>query len=264
MRFKDQMILVTGAASGIGRALCELLGAEGASLALIDRNGDRLQALENSLGGAGVRCAAAVADVRIRVQVREAVHNLVARLGPVDVMIASAGVCCLSGVDDLRVEKLEEIVQVNFLGVVYALDAVLPAMLRRGKGQVVGIASLAAYGGLPFESAYCASKTALASYLESLRPQLRRRGIAVTTIFPGFVQTPLLQDLAATAGDSAFSGVVQVELAARTIAKAIWRRRRVCCFPRSTTWLMSLARLLPPRLYDRVMTRLAKRYTLPY
>ena len=152
MRFKHRMILVTGAASGIGRALCELLGAEGASLALIDRNADGLQALEKSLGGAGVRCAAAVADVRIRAQVREAVDNLAARLGPVDILIASAGLCCLSGVDDLRVEKLEEIVQVNFLGVVYALDAVLPAMLRRGNGQVVGIASLAAYGGLPFET----------------------------------------------------------------------------------------------------------------
>jgi short-subunit dehydrogenase len=264
MRFKNRMILVTGAASGIGRALCELLGAEGASLALLDRNADGLQVLEKSLGGAGIRCAAAVADVRMRAQVHAAVDNLVARLGPVDILIASAGLCCLSGVDDLRVDKLEEIVQVNFLGVVYALDAVLPAMLRRGNGQVVGIASLAAYGGLPFESAYCASKAALASYLESLRPQLRRRGIAVTTIFPGFVQTPLLQDLTATAGDSAFSGVVQVETAARTIATAIWRRRRVCCFPRSTTWLMSVARYLPPRVYDWVMTRLAKRYALPY
>ena len=78
------------------------------------------------------------------------------------------------------------------------------------------------------------------------------------------MQTPLLQDLTATAGDSAFSGVVKVESAARTIATAIWRRRRVCCFPRSTTWLMSVARYLPPRVYDWVMTRLAKRYALPY
>jgi short-subunit dehydrogenase len=202
--------------------------------------------------------------VRNRAEVRAAVDNLVACLGPVDILIASAGLCCLSGVEDLRVDKLEEIIQVNFLGVVYTLDAVLPAMLGRGSGHIVGIASLAAYGGLPFESAYCASKAALASYLESLRPQLRRRGIAVTTIFPGFVQTPLLEDLTATAGKSAFSGVVDVEQAARTIASAIWRRRLICCFPKSTTLLMSVARYLPPRVYDWVMTRLARRYALPY
>ena len=264
MRFKDRMILVTGAAGGIGRALCELLGAEGASLALIDWNTDGLRTLAESLGGAGVRCASAVADVRSRAQVRAAVDNLDARLGSVDTLIASAGLCCLSGVEDLRVDKLEEIVQVNFLGVVYALDAVLPAMLRRGHGQVVGIASLAAYGGLPFESAYCASKAALASYLESLRPPLRRRGIAVTTIFPGFVQTPLLENLTATAGKAAFGGVVDAKLAAGTIATAIWRRRPVCCFPSSTAWLMTVARYLPPRVYDWVMTRLATRYSLPY
>lgn len=264
MRFKDRMILVTGAASGIGRALCERLGNEGACLALVDWNAEGLHKLEKSLDSAGVRCAAAVADVRNRAQVRAVVDNLVARLGPVDILIASAGLCCLSGIEDLRVDKLEEIVQVNFLGVVYTLDAVLPAMLQRGSGHIVGIASLAAYGGLPFESAYCASKAALASYIESLRPQLRRRGIAVTTIFPGFVQTPLLEDLTATVGKAAFSGVVDVEMAAATIATAIWRRRLICCFPKSTTWLMSVARYLPPRVYDWVMTRLARRYALPY
>ena len=264
MRFKESVILVTGAASGIGRALCELLGAEGAFLGLVDRDAVGLQTLETALGAAGVRCATAVADVRSRTQVREAVDTLTARLGPVDVLIASAGLCGLSGVEDLRIDKLEEIIQVNFLGVVYTLDAVLPSMLRRQRGHIVGIASLAAFGGLPFESAYCASKAALALYLESLRPQLRRRGIAVTTIFPGFVQTPLLQDLTATVGDSAFSGVVQVKTAARTIANAIRRRRRVCCFPWSTTCLVTVARFLPPVIYDWVMTRLAKRYTLPY
>jgi short-subunit dehydrogenase len=264
MRFKDRVILITGAASGIGRALCDLLGVEGALLGLIDRDAAGLQVLESSLCATGVRCAAAVADVRSQMQVRQAVENLTARLGPVDILIASAGLCCLSGVDDLCIDKLEEIMQVNFLGVVYALEAVLPTMLQRRSGHIVGIASLAAFGGLPFESAYCASKAALASYLESLRPQLHRRGIAATTIFPGFVQTPLLQALTTTAGPSAFSGVVEVKTAARTIVTAIWRRRRVCCFPWSTTWLITLARFLPPIVYDWVMTRLAKRYTLPY
>ena len=100
------------------------------------------------------------------------------------------------------ISKLEEIIQVDFFGTIYAIEAVLPEMLSRASGQIVGIASLAAVRAIPFESAYCASKAALAIYLESLRPPLRRRGVRVTTIFPGFVRTPLLQNLLAESGAS--------------------------------------------------------------
>ncbi len=264
MPFKDRVVLVTGAASGMGRALCELMGAGGATLALVDRDAAGLKSLEISLAAAGIRCASAVADVRVRAQVKAAVDNVAGRLGSIDILVASAGICGLATVDDLRVEKLEEIVQVNFLGVVYTIEAVLPEMLRRKSGHLVGISSLAAFRGLPFEGAYCASKAALAAYLESLRPALRRRGIAVTTIFPGFVQTPLLADLVVTAGDNAFKGVVDVGTAARKIAAAVGRRRRVYCFPWTTSWLTHAALLLPPRAYDWVMTRFAARVPLPY
>jgi short-subunit dehydrogenase len=264
MRFQDRVILVTGAASGLGRALAELMGAEGGTLALLDRNEAGLKSLERSLQVAGVRCAVAIADVRYRAEVHAAVDDLVVRLGPINLLLASAGICALSGVDDLCVEKLEEIVQVNFLGVVYAIEAVLPAMLRRGSGHLVGISSLAASRGLPFEAAYCASKAALATYLESLRPQLRRRGVAVTTVFPGFVQTPLLRDLIVTAGANAFQGVVTVDVAARKIAHAVARRHRVSSFPWTTSWLTRAARWLPPRAYDWVMTRRARGVALPY
>ncbi len=264
MRFKDRVILITGAASGMGRALCRLMGAEGAILGLVDRNEAGLKELEQTLQAAGVRCAAAVADVRSREQVRAAVGEIVAHLGPIDVLIASAGICALSGIDDLHVEKLEEVIQVNFLGVVYTIEAVLPDMLQRKSGHIVGISSLAAFRGLPFEPAYCASKAALAVYLESLRPPLRRRGIAVTTIYPGFVQTPLLENLVVTAGDKAFRGVVGVEDAARKIAAAVSRRALVSCFPWTTNVLTRVALCLPPRVYDWVMTRLARRVPLKY
>ncbi len=82
--------------------------------------------------------------------------------------------------------------RVNLLGVVYAIEAVLPDMLARGSGQIVALSSLAGCRGMPFSAAYSASKAALANYLESLRPPLRRRGIAVTTVLPGFVRTPLM------------------------------------------------------------------------
>jgi short-subunit dehydrogenase len=264
MHFKDRIALVTGAAGGIGRALCFRLGREGAALGLVDRDAPGLTRLSGELEAAGVRCAAAVADVRSRDQVRAAIDAVAARLGPIDVLVAGAGISGVAVVDDLNVPQLEEMLQVNFLGVVYAIDAVLPEMLKRKQGQIVGIASLAAFRAIPFEGAYCASKAAVASYLEGLRPPLRRRGIAVTTIFPGFVRTPLLAGLMAATGTKAPPGTMEVEAAAGKIAAAIRRRCRIACFPWSTTWLAYAARCLPPAIYDWVMTRIASRIPLPY
>ena len=127
---------------------------------------------------------------------------LTAQLGPIDVLMPCAGICGFEVVDDLNVPRVENMLQINFLGVVYAIDAVLPSMLERRSGCIVGIASLAAVRAIPFEPTYCASKAALATYLEGLRPALRRRGVVVTTIYPGFVRTPLLDGLMA-AGQTA-------------------------------------------------------------
>jgi short-subunit dehydrogenase len=264
VQFKDRNVLLTGAAGGIGRALCPRLGRDGARLGLVDRNAAALDDLREQLKQAGVHAASAVADVRDRAAVQSAVAALSSELGPVDVLIAGAGLCGFSIVDDLKVSQLEEIIQVNFLGVVYSIEAVLPAMLERHSGQIVGIASLAAVRALPFESAYCASKAALATYLESLRPALRRRGVKVTTVFPGFIRTPLLENLLASSGAPAPPGVIEPDRAADIIVDAIRRERRVSCFPWSTSWLAHASRLLPARTYDRIMTRLAARVPLPY
>jgi NADP-dependent 3-hydroxy acid dehydrogenase YdfG len=145
----NNTVLITGAASGIGRSLSRRLSEQGASLALIDRDGGALDDLARELEMARVRFRVAVADVRDRPGLGQAVDALVRELGPIDILVASAGVCGISLVDDLKVEQVEEFFKVNFLGVVYAIDCVLPSMLLRKRGQIVGIASLAAIGGLP-------------------------------------------------------------------------------------------------------------------
>jgi short-subunit dehydrogenase len=264
VQFQDKVVVVTGAAGGIGRPLCIRAGREGARIGLIDRNEAALERLREELKAAGVRCASAAADVRDRAATRAAVDRLTADLGPVDVLVAGAGLCAFAVVDDLAVPQLEEILQVNFLGAVYAIEAVLPEMLRRGSGQIVGIASLAAVRAIPFEGAYCASKAAIATYLESLRPPLRRRGVLVTTVFPGFVRTPLLLNLLASSGAREPPGTIDADDAARRIADAIRHGRRVACFPWSTSRMAHLSRFLPPAIYDWVMTRMAARVPLPY
>jgi short-subunit dehydrogenase len=264
MDFRERVVLVTGAAGGIGRALCRQLGAAGARLGLIDRDEAGLERFRCELETAGARAAVAVADVRKREEVRSAVAALTERLGPVDVLIPCAGVCGFEVVDDLNVPQVENIFQINFLGVVYAIDAVLPSMLQRRSGRIVGIASLAAVRAIPFEPSYCASKAGLAAYLEGLRPALRRRGVLVTTIFPGFVQTPLLDGLMAAGQTSFPSAAIDADTCAAKIIAAVRRGKRVARFPWRTSWLVMLARFLPPLFYDRIMTRMAARINLPY
>jgi short-subunit dehydrogenase len=264
MDFRERVILVTGAASGIGRALCRQLGSAGARLGLVDRDEAGLERFRSELDTAGVRTAHAAADVRKQKEVRSAVAVLTERLGPVDVLIPCAGICGFEVVDDLNVPQVENMLQINFLGVVYAIDAVLPSMLHRRSGCIVGIASLAAVRAIPFELAYCASKAGLAAYLEGLRPALRRRGVVVTTIFPGFVQTPLLDGLMAAGQTKVPPGAIDADTCAGKIIAAVRRGKRVASFPWSTSWLVSLARFLPPLLYDRIMTRMAARIKLPY
>src|SRR5262249_60013547 len=104
---------------------------------------------------------------------------------------ANAGVGAPTVLEPLNSGQIEQMFRVNLLGVVYAVEAVLPEMLQRGRGHLAAVSSLAAYKGLPGEAAYCASKAGVNTYMEGLRIQLRDRGIAVSTLCPGFVTTPM-------------------------------------------------------------------------
>jgi short-subunit dehydrogenase len=251
MTFKDRVAVVTGAASGIGRALCLLLAREGARVGLVDRDQERLASLTGELLSDGVPCATATADVCDRQAVREAFASFTRQLGPADILVACAGITGVTLVDDLAVDQTEAILQANLLGVAYAIDAVLPGMLARKKGQIVALSSLAGCRGMPFSAAYSASKAALSAYLESLRPALRRRGIAVTTVLPGFVRTPLMMK----AGVQPPMPMMEPEEAARHILKAIRGRHRVYSFPWSTDLGIRFLRSLPAGIYDWMMAR---------
>ncbi|MGB6949933.1 MAG: SDR family NAD(P)-dependent oxidoreductase [Methyloceanibacter sp.] len=263
MRSSEQVILVTGAASGIGQELCRLFARNGARVGLIDRDEGKLEAFAHELRQAGVHCATATADVRQRDQVHNAVGRIAGALGPADILIPCAGICRASTVDDLDVSQLEEILQINFLGMVYTIEAVLPSMLERNSGQIAGISSMAGVRGIPFEPAYSASKAAVGAYLESLRSELRQRGIAVTTVFPGYVQTPLLDEINGMMGADMSSGkAFTASAAAARIMQALERRKSYVYFPRPLGLSVRLSRLMPPRMYDRVMTRMFSRFSI--
>ncbi len=191
MSFVNQVAIITGASSGMGWEMARLLARQGCAVGLLARRLDRLEALASEIRAAGGKVAVAQADVAQRRPTVEAIHALRAQLGPVDLLIANSGVGLPTQLEPLNMDQVDNMIKVNYLGVVYAIEAVLPEMLQRHRGHLAAVSSLAAYKGMPGESGYCSSKAAVNVYMEGLRIELRRRGIAVTTICPGFVKTPM-------------------------------------------------------------------------
>jgi short-subunit dehydrogenase len=248
MSFAGQVAVITGASSGIGLALARTLASEGCKVGLVARRRERLADLDAQIEKSGGTAAVAVADVAERSQAVAAIHDLAARLGPVDLLIANAGVGAPTTVEPFNVGDIEKQFRVNVLGVVYSLEAVLPQMLQRRRGHVAAISSLAAYKGLPGESAYTSSKAAVNVFMEGLRVQLRSKGIAVTTICPGFIKTPMTE-----VNEFKMPWLLTAEEAARRIVRALKRKRKVYNFPWQMTLFMKFVRWAPDWLLERTM-----------
>ena len=238
-------VFITGASSGLGEALARFYAGQGHVLGLVARRGDRLQALVESLPGHHYFY---VADVCDRQALHAAANDFIQKVEQVDVVIASAGISAgtlTEEMDDFGV--FQSIFQTNVMATVSSFEAFIPGMLKRGAGTLVGIASVAGVRGLPGAGAYSASKSAVATYCESLRLELTPRGVGVVTIAPGYIRTemtaknpysmPFLMD----AGDFAIRA-----------ASAIDRQ----CTYRVIPWQMGivakLMRMLPDWLYDRL------------
>jgi short-subunit dehydrogenase len=242
------VVIVTGASSGIGRALAARLGKSGRRVGLIARRRAELEATASEINSSGGVACASAADVADRTALRAAVDDIEHRLGPTDTIVANAGFGAPTHLDPLNIDDVEQTIRVNVMGVIYSIEAVLPGMLNRGRGHLVAISSLAAFKGLPGESAYCASKAAVNAYMEGLRISLRSRQIVVTTVCPGFVETPM------TPMDSAMPFLMSADAAARRIARLIARRRGgVIRFPLPMSLLMRVIARLPDSVVARVV-----------
>jgi short-subunit dehydrogenase len=246
-----KVAVVTGASSGIGRALAEALAAEGCKIGLVARREALLTELAGRIRTTGGTAAVADGDVGQRDQVEAAVAAIGQQLGPIDLMIANAGVGAPTFLDPVNVDMVETTFRVNTLGVVYSFAAVMPEMLRRKSGHLVAISSLAAYRGLPGESAYCASKAAVNVYLDGLRIHLRGTGVNVTTVCPGFVKTPMTEK-----NTFPMPGLMEADAAARKIVRAIKAEKKVYNFPWRLHLMVKLSRWLP----DWVMARMMRDY----
>jgi NAD(P)-dependent dehydrogenase (short-subunit alcohol dehydrogenase family) len=243
-----RVAVITGAASGIGKQLALQLAAEGWAVAAVDLQQEPLAKLAVELSGKPT--AGAVADVTDRAALMPAVARLQEQLGPADLLIASAGIGMETCALDFRAEDFEKLVLINLIGVANSIAAVLPGMIQRRRGHLVALSSLASFRGLPRMAGYCASKAGVNALLDSLRVELRGHGIAVTTICPGWIRTPMTADL-----DVEMPHLMDVDEAARHIRGAIRRRLPFYAFPPPSARRVRLLRWLPCRVSDWMLSR---------
>ena len=246
--------VVTGASSGLGRALAKRLAQTGDHVVVMARSLDKLQVLVAEIEEKGGTAYAIAVDVSNRQAVESAFHTVAHEVGPVECLIANAGVGAPTKLKEFDASTVEHIIRVNLLGAAYCIEAVLPSMIQARQGHIVGISSLASYRGLAGSAAYCASKAGLSALLESLRLEARGYGITVTTICPGFVRTPLTDK-----NTFPMPFLMELEPAAERIHRAIERRRSEYAFPWTLASIVRAGHLLPNVLYDRLMGKRKRR-----
>jgi len=195
--FVGRRALITGGSSGIGAALAEALARRGAHVFLVARRAERLQetvaALRKAAAGPEQRFEFAAADVADAAQVAEAVKAGEERIGPIDLLINSAGITQPGYVEDVPIEAYRAQIDTNYMGTVHAVKALLPRMIPRRTGWIANVASIAGIKGVFGYAGYCASKFAVVGFSEALRTELVRHGIGVTVACPPDTRTPMLE-----------------------------------------------------------------------
>jgi NAD(P)-dependent dehydrogenase (short-subunit alcohol dehydrogenase family) len=241
-------LVITGASSGLGLALARHYLKHGATVAALARRGELLQGLAEEFPKQ-VFCYAL--DVRDSHAVQNAANDFIARAGVPDIVIANAGVSIgtlTRHAEDNEV--FQHVMDINVLGAVKTFQPFVEAMRAAGHGRLVGIASVAGFRGLPGAGAYSASKSALISYLESLRIELRGSGVKVVTICPGYIRTPMTD-----INTYPMPFMLEADEAARRMARVIERGKSFAVIPWQMALVGRLLKRLPNWLYDVLFSR---------
>lgn len=239
-------IWVTGASSGIGRALALELGRCGARLAISARNRAALEGLAAEIGSREVLVLPM--DVAERSANRAAAETLEREFGGLDCAVFNAGTCEYVDIKTFDAALFERVMRTNYLSLVYGIEAVLPLLRHSPRPYLLGMSSTVAYGGLPRAEAYGASKAAIRNTLQALRIDLRPEGIPVSVVCPGFVRTPLTDR-----NDFPMPLRIEAGEAARRIRRGMEAQRAEIHFPMAFSLFYKFIASLPAPLYTRLM-----------
>lgn len=266
--FPDHVCVITGAASGIGRALALHLAQCGCHLALVDLNADGMRDVAQQLRSPQRRVSCHVVDVADHDQMRQLPEDVLQQHGHVDILINNAGVSLAGPFEHYSLADLTWIIDINLWGAIYGCRYFLPIFRQRGYGYVVNIASDFGLVGLPSKTAYCATKFAIRGFSEALRAELHGSGISVTCVYPGAVDTELIRSSRATdphkrdleARFVAQRGIPLDHVAQRIVAGVARRQARVLIG--SDTYVIDLMTRFFPGLTQRLIGRFHHR--LPF
>ena len=244
-------VFITGASSGIGQALAHEYAKRyqnsNALIGLAARRSEHLQILQQTLeNNYKVKCAIYPLDVRDHIALGDAAADFIQQHGTPDVVIANAGVSSGTLTEQQQdIAAFQAVIDINVLGLVHTFQPFISAMRAAGKGQLVGIASVAGIRGLPGAGAYSASKAAAIAYLESLRVEMLHHNITVTTIAPGYIRTPMTD-----INSYNMPFLMDADVAAHKFVNAIEHKRRFVVIPWQMGWVARLMRFIPPVMWD--------------
>ncbi|MBI2760198.1 MAG: SDR family oxidoreductase [Chloroflexi bacterium] len=199
-QIRGTTVVITGATSGIGRETAREFARGGARVIVAGRREERLQEVVAEIEGRGGQALAVRTDVADQAQVERLIEQAEERFGRIDTLVNNAGVGIAARFEDQPLDDFRRVMDINFWGAVYACKAAVPRMRAQGGGVIINISSILGRRGVPFETAYCASKFALRGFSEALRTEVMADGIDVSTIFPGAVETEIFESAANTTG----------------------------------------------------------------
>jgi dehydrogenase/reductase SDR family member 7B len=260
---KDKVVIITGASSGIGKALAFEMGARGAIVVLAARSKDKLAEIESELETKGITALAVPTDVSLEADCRNLIDSTVEKFGRIDVLINNAGISMRALFEHTEMKVLHHLMNINFWGTVYCTKFALPYLLE-SRGTVAGVSSIAGFKGLPGRTGYTASKFAMQGFLETLRIENMKKGLHVLIACPAFTSSNIRKT--ALAADGSQQGesprdedsLMKAEVVAIKIADAIQKRRRILVISLEGKLIVLLNKLFPFFMDRMVYNDMAK------
>jgi NAD(P)-dependent dehydrogenase (short-subunit alcohol dehydrogenase family) len=256
---KERVVVVTGASAGLGRAIVDTFSRQGASVALLARETDRLQSAASDIIRAGGRALAVPTDVAEWSAVQKAATQVEDELGPIDVWVNNAMSSVFAPFKEMAIEDFTRATEVTYLGYVHGTKAALDVMLPRQHGTIVQVGSALAHRGIPLQSAYCGAKHAMVGFTESLRTELRHdhSGIHVTMVHMPAMNTPQFDWVRSVLPDrpQPVAPIYQPEVGARAVAFAAAHPERRAYYVGASTTFTVLANKVVPQLLDLYLAR---------
>ena len=261
--FKNKVVVITGAGSGIGRATALAFAKEGAVLVIADKDEQRLKTVQGEIQSLGAKALIKPTDVSDKEQVRQLSEFVIRELGRVDILHNNAGVSVGGRIEDTPLEDWEWLLGINLWGVIYGVHYFLPSMIKQRSGHIVNTSSVLGLAATPATGTYSTAKFAVTGLGEALRPEVRKYGIGVTTVCPGLINTRIVADGRMKTKDGNRSNKENVvayfknhgkppELVAKAILNAV-RKDRAVVPVGGDAWTYWYIKRLSQRQFNRIM-----------